>query len=323
MSAQNKAVAPYLWAGILVLGILPPLLYWPAFAQPLPPGSLLVRDIGVLEQWLVVITAFGVKPAYMLLSLLCIIWLWRQRARDLAALRWGLVFFLAGEAACAVNYVAFGGNSAASDYLHSYGMVVGFAFVAYAVLEGVDIRLIKYSPAKDRCAALSLCRACIKYAEVPCGLRRFFWFLIPALMVVSLMLPCAELKPVLHRISILNSAQDFSAPLWAQLFEGSYCAWVAIGLLAISWGLLSFKRNEPVAAAKVFFAAAMGPLGFGLMRLFLRTAYREDLAWANIWEELTELLFVAGVGLVLWLFRGAWFKEQSAPPDPADVQVTV
>ena len=71
-----------------------------------------------------------------------------------------------------------------------------------------------------------------------------------------------------------------------------------------------------MATAKIFFAAAMGPLGFGLMRLFLRTAYREDLAWANIWEELTELLFVAGVGIVLWLFRGALFREE--PFVPAD-----
>ncbi len=335
MSKQNKTAAPYVCIGILVLGILPLLLYWPSFAQPLPSGSSLVRDIGVFEQWLVVITAFGVKPAYMLLSLVWIIWLWRQQASDLVALRRGLIFFLAGETACAANYVAFGGNSAITDYFHSYGMAVGFSFVAYAVLEGVDFRLIKYSPAKDRCAALSLCRSCIKYATgsagapaddvragmpslkearnslaLPvCALRRLFSFLIPALVVVSLMLPCAEINPVSHRINILNSAQDFPAPMWAQIFEARYCAWASVVLLLISWGILSFKQTEPVPLAKVFFAAAMGPLGFGLMRLFLRTAYREDLAWANIWEEVTELIFVAAVGLVLWLFRRALFRE--------------
>jgi hypothetical protein len=322
MTTPNRISAPYLWLGVLVVGILPLFLYWPSFAQPLPPGSLLVREIGVFEQWVVVITAFGVKPTYMVLSLIWIIWLWRRHARDLVALRWGLVFFLAGETACALNYVAFGGNSPVTDYLHSYGMAVGFSFITYAILEGMDFRLIKYSSAKDRCAAISLCRSCIKHAKVPCGLRRFFSFLIPALVLIALMLPCAAIKPVAHRINILNSAQDFPAPLWAQVFEGRFCSWVAVGLLLISWGVLSFKRSEPVAAAKIFFAAAMGPLGFGLMRLFLRTAYREDLAWANIWEELTELLFVAGVGLVLWLFRGALFKEQSTAPDHTDVKVT-
>ncbi len=310
MSTQSKTVSPYIGASILVAGILPLVLFWPSFRQPLDPACLLVKGIGVSEQWLVVITAFGVKPAYMLLSLVWIIWLWRRPAADLVALRWGLIFFLGGEIACAVNYIGFGGNSAITDYLHSYGMAVGFSFVAYALLEGTDVRLIKYSPAHDRCAALSLCRACIKYADVPCGLRRLFSFIIPALVVVSFMLPCAELRPAVHRVNILNAAQDFPSPMWAQLFEGHYCAWISGLLLLTSWAALSFKRHEPVAAAKVFFAAALGPLGFGLMRLFLRTAYREDLAWANIWEELTELIFVAGVGLVLWLFRGALFREE-------------
>jgi len=343
MSTQPRTAALYVWGSILVAGLLPLALYWPAFKQPLLPESVVIRNIGAFEQWLVVITAFGVKPAYMLLSLIWIIWLWRRQATDLVALRWGLIFFLGGETACAANYILFAGNSALTDYLHSYGMAVGFSFVTYAILEGMDFRLIKYSPAKDRCAALSLCRACIKYATgsagapagvssrapkthhnqsqsetspagapaLPvCGLRRLFSFLIPALVVISLMLPCAAIKPLSHRINVLNSVQDFPTPMWAQLFEGHYCAWISVVLLLVSWGVLSFKRKDPVAVAKIFFAAAMGPLGFGLMRLFLRTAYREDLAWANIWEELTELIFVAGVGLVLWLFRGALFREE-------------
>jgi hypothetical protein len=314
MNTHSRTMALPLAGGIFLLGLLPLIFYWPAFQQSLPPESLVTRDIALFEQWLVVLTAFVVKPAYMLLSLLWIVWLWRSRASDLAALRWGLLFFLGGEAACAANYILFSGDSALTDYLHSYGMAVGFSFVSYAVLEGADVRLIKYSQEKDRCAALSLCRACIKYAEVPCGLGRLFAFLLPAMIVISLMLPCATLNPVGQRVGVLHSPQIFQAPLWAQLFEGHYCAWVSIVLLAISWGVLLFKRNAPVAAAKIYFAAAMGPLGFGFMRLFLRVAYREDQARANIWEELTELTFVAGVGLVLWLFRGAFFKKEPLSP---------
>jgi hypothetical protein len=323
MTTQWKNAGPYLWGSVLAAGILPLLLYWPSFVQPPSADSVLVRDIGTFEQWLVVTTAFGVKPAYMVLSLVWIVVLWRRRATDLVALRWGVIFFLGGEIACAANYLVFGGDSAVTDYLHSYGMAAGFSFIAYAVLEGMDIRLIKYTPAKDRCAALSLCRSCIKYAEVPCGLRRLFFFLIPALIVVSFMLPSADLKPLSHRTHILGSTQDFLSPTWAQLFESRYCAWLSISLLLLSWGALSFKRNDPVATAKLFFAAAMGPLGFGLMRLFLRTAYRENLAWANIWEELTELIFVASVGIVLWLFRGTLFREEpSASPDHMDAAKT-
>jgi len=316
MTTRRKSAV--LGGMVLAGGILPLLLYWPAFFQSASADACMPKALGALGQWLVVITAFGAKPAYMLLSLVWIVWLWHRRAPDLAALRWGLVFFLGGEIACAANYIFFSGKSTLADYLHSYGMAVGFSFVAYAVLEGVDVRLIKYSPAKDRCAALSLCRSCIKYADVPCALRRLFSCLIPALVLVSFTLPCAELAPVSQRTGILGSAQDFMNPQWSQLFEGRYCAWASISLLLISWGLLSFKRNDPVAVAKLFFAAAMGPLGFGLMRLFLRAAYRENLAWANIWEELTELIFAAGVGVVLWLFRGTLFKEALASSENTD-----
>ncbi len=312
MNIRGKTLPAYLAAAIVVGGFLPLVLYWPAFNERLLPTPVPSREVGPFEQWLVVITAFGAKPAYMLLSLAWIVWLWPRTATDLVSLRWGLIFFLGGEMACAANYLGFGGVCAVADYLHSYGMAVGFSFIAYALLHGMDFRLIRYSPPHDRCAALSLCRACIKYANVPCGLRRLFAFLIPALVVVSLMLPCAELRPLSLRIPILSSPQDFLSPRWAQLFEDSFCGWIAAALLLVSWGMLSFKANDAVAIAKIFFAAAMGPLSFGLMRLFLRTAYRENLAWANIWEEVTELIFVAGVGIVLWLFREALFRVEPA-----------
>src|SRR5437763_203803 len=96
MNTRGQRVAPYLGAGILAGGLLPLVLYWPAFRQPMPPELSLVRDTGVFEQWLVVIAAFGVKPTYMLLSLVWILWLWRRQASDLVALRWGMVFFLGG-----------------------------------------------------------------------------------------------------------------------------------------------------------------------------------------------------------------------------------
>ncbi len=320
MTSPRKALGYWLWGSALVLGFLPLALFWPAFHQPTPPQCIFVRAIAPAEQWLVVITAFGVKPAYMVLSLAWILWLWRSLATDIAALRWGLILFLGGEIACAVNYIFFGGNSAFTDYLHSYGMAAGFSFISYAMLEGVDVRLVKYSSPKDRCAALGLCRSCIKYAEVPCRLRQFFSFLIPALILIALMLPCVPVSPAAVRADVLSSTQDFPSPLWSQLFEGRYCPVLSIVLLLISWGVLLFKRDDPVRHSKIFLAAALGPLGFGLMRVFLRTAYRENLAWANIWEETTELLFVLGVGLVLWLFRHSLFRNtaEQEPQSPSN-----
>jgi len=308
MTTQGKSIGLYLWGSVLIGGILPLIVYWPSFNQSVPQEPL--RGVATFEQWLVVITAFGVKPLYMLLSLVWIICLWRRQATDLLALRWGMILFLGGEIACATNYLVFDGKSAVADYFHSYGMAVGFSFVAYAFLEGMDLRLMRYSAVKDRCAALGLCRSCAKYADVPCGCRRLALFFLPALVVLTFLLPCAALNPVSYQVAILGSVQNFSNPMWSQLFESRYCAWVSLSLFLISWLVLLFKRNNSMAVAKVLLAAGMGPLGFGIMRLFLRSAYSQDLAWANIWEEITELLFVSGVGLVLWMFRHSFFQQE-------------
>ncbi len=289
----------------------------------IPPGqNSAFRSFDVFEQWVVIITAFGIKPAYTLLSLVVIIWLWRQRGPDLVALRWGLIAFWLGENACATNYMIFHGNSDFWEYLHNLGMAACFSFTTYALLEGTDRRLIKYSPAKDRCAALSLCRACIKYdADVPCGLRRVFAMFLPATIVVAAMPLCADLKTAAYDTHILGTTVHYSDTLADQLFEIRYCPYMAVLLLTASWLVLLFKRQEPVPLAKLLFAAGMGPVGFGFMRLFLSAAYREDPVWFNAWEEITELLFVAAVAFILLVFRQSLFaKEPPSQTNPAGTQ---
>ena len=69
----------------------------------------------------------------------------------------------------------YGDRSFLFEYLHSLGMVLCFGLTTFALLEAVDHRLVKYSDAESKCAALSLCRRCIKYADAPCGLKRTFW----------------------------------------------------------------------------------------------------------------------------------------------------
>lgn len=70
------------------------------------------------------------------------------------------------------------------------------------------------------------------------------------------------------------------------------------------------KRENAVGISKIFFAAGLGPLGFGFLRLILLHAYRENLVWFNFWEELTELIFVVGIGLTLWLFRSNLLRNE-------------
>jgi hypothetical protein len=323
MKTDHRKSVVWLGGGVLVTGLLPLLLYWllPGRVDawtPLLNGQVpTFRASSVFEQWVVIITGFGIKPAYTLISLVMIISLWRQRAPDLAALRWGLIAFWLGENACAVNYMVFHGNSDLLEYFHNLGMTVCFSFVTYALLEGMDQRLIKYSSDKNRCAALSLCRACIKYdASASCGLRRVFALLIPATVALAIMPLCAELKPTACDISILGTSVCYSETLSDQLFEIRYCPYLAMLLMTASWLVLLFKREEPVPLAKVLFAAGSGPLGFGFMRLFLAAAYHDNLIWFNAWEEITELLFVVAVAFVLWIFRLGLFRPES--PTPSD-----
>lgn len=279
-------------------------------------SSAAFRPMPVSKQWVVVITAFGVKPVYLLVSFVMIVTLWRRRSPDLVALRWGLIWFWAGEQACTANYLAYGGRSDPLEYLHNFGMVAGFAFVAWAAMEGLDQRLIRFSAAKDRCAALSLCRRCIKYADEPCGLRRLFLFGIPATAVLALLPLTADFKLAAYRSDILGATVCYSHTLASQLFEIRFCPVLALGLFTASWLVLRLKREDPVPLSKLLFAVGLGPLGFSLLRLALVAIFSDDLMWFESWEEWTELLFVVGVACVLWIFRHGLFPHSATSTEP-------
>ena len=120
------------------------------------------------------LAAFAIKPLHMLGTLVLIVILWRGIAPDLAALRWALVLFFLGEAFCLLNYLVFSDRSQLFDYLHGCGMALAFGFTGFALLEGIDRRLVHFSDPEHPCAAQPLCRGCIKHTRVPCGLRRAF-----------------------------------------------------------------------------------------------------------------------------------------------------
>ena len=325
MNAPKLRLFAGLAASVLAAGLLPlllgPAIYGPAALAGTGGAACPFRLTGQFEQWVVIVTAFGVKPVYMLGSLGLIVWLWRSGAPDLSALRWGLVLFLAGESACAFNYVVLGGQSELWEYLHDCGMVTGFSFVAWAVLEAFDARLIKFSAAQDRCAALGLCRRCVKYdATAPCGLPRVFNVALLALLVLALLPLCARPQPLAYTTDINGIAVAYSVSLPTQLFAMRYCPALAGGLLAASWLALRLRRAHSVAQAKLLLAAALGPLGFGFMRLFLFAVFRDDLVWYAAWEEFTELLFILGVAFVLFVFRDGLFARVPAAargPGPA------
>ena len=125
------------------------------------------RDLPWHEQWAAVLTGFGVKPAYTLLSLVLVIWLRGRRARDLAALRWAMLSFFVGENFCAANYLIYGEQSLLFEYLHSFGMLLSFGFATYAILEGIDGRVVHFEEREHKCSFVGLCAGCAKYVAAP------------------------------------------------------------------------------------------------------------------------------------------------------------
>ncbi len=267
------------------------------------------RESSPAEEWAIVLTGFGVKPFYTVLSLALVILLWRQRSPDLAALRWAMLSFFVGENFCAANYLVFGDRSCLCEYLHSLGMVLCFGLSAFALVEAADRRLVKFSDPEARCAAAGLCRRCAKHADAPCGLRRTFLFLLPALMLLCGVPLLADFITVSYNTEILGTFYNFSHPVLYQIYEIRYCPAAALTLLGVSLAVLALKRRDPVAWSKVFFAAGVGALGFSFFRLVFVQVYRDDLAWFTFWEETTEAIFLLGVGLLLWLFRHGLFAE--------------
>lgn len=269
-----------------------------------------MRETPLFQQWVIVTYGFVIKYAYMFLSLVLIIWLWRTKPLDLKALKWGMLFFLVGESFCALNSYVYKGESLLFDYFHSFGMVLSFGFVTFAILEGIDQRIVKVAAPEQKCAALGLCRSCIKYTDAPCGLKRLFVFITPACMALAFIPLTAVPHWSTYNTYVFKTFLNHSNPIVNQIFEIRFCPIFAIILLIPTLIVLLIKKEDPITPSKVLFSGAMGYLGFGLFRLFLYGPYREQIMWKAFWEELTELLFILGVGITLWIFRYRLFQKK-------------
>ena len=266
------------------------------------------RQSPLYEQLAAVISGFVIKPTYTLLSLIIAIVLWRSKSADLIALRWSMICFFIGENFCAANYYFFTDKSYLFEFLHSFGMLLAFGFATYAVVEGIDSRILMLSDPAQKCSAMGLCMKCIKYEDVPCGLRRTFLLIIPAMAIVAFMPLFAGWHNVSYNTTIFGTFYNYSRRLIYQHFEMQHCPISAIVMFVISLGILIFKNRNPLPMAKVFFAAGAGPLGFGMLRSTLTALYGTNLVWFAFWEEITELMFIVGVCFILWVFRKSLFR---------------
>lgn len=277
-------------------------------------GALSMRSLTQSEQLATVTAGVLVKPVYMGISLLLIIALWSVRAADIAALRWGLVFFLAGEVACVFNVATYFTNGEQSDlfeYLHSLGMVLCLALIGYAFLEGFDRRVIHVTQARRRCALLPLCRSCYKTHDVPCGMKRTFMLITLAIAALAFIPLSASLDATSYNGRLFGVLFNFSHPGIHQFYEIRYLPVVALGFLAVALLLLLYNRKDPIVLARIPFSAGAGALGYSLLMLMLYAAFRSNLVWYLFWEEGTELLLIVAIGVFLWIFRQGLFSGES------------
>jgi len=93
-----------------------------------------------------------------------------------------------------------------------------------------------------------------------------------------------------------------------QSYEVRYCPIIAIALFSIALLALLLKKDGYIHVSKIFFALGVGHIGFFFFFLAIRLIYTKDIAWFTFWEEMTELVFIASVGIFLWIFRERLFK---------------
>ncbi len=306
VAASSGLSAPRGGQGVGVPGQLDP--------PPAVVGSaaLPLLEASRLTQWMVVLTAFVVKPIYMLLTLLLVVVLWRARQTDLRRLRASLLAFFVGEAACAAEYFISSGQGDGLELVHDIGMVAMFALLPWALFELFDRRLLRLTDPESPCLALRFCGRCWKRERVACGARQLFLVAIPVCALVSLLPLCAPLQKGGIRVPVLGNDVLYASSLFLQRLQFRLLPLVALAAYLIAFALLLSGDRHTQRAALPFFLG-FGATGFSLFRFVLGFSFAPMPPWADIWEEVTELLTVAAVAGLLWIFRTQLGLRRESP----------
>jgi hypothetical protein len=325
----------YLFFTLMVLAALGPLLLFGWFSGGLTPSVIAeTRVLSPLEQSAQILAGLGIKPLYSLICLGLILFLVGQSARDIAALRWGLIAFLTGETFCAVNYFIFQHGSLLSEYLHSYGMALAFGLAAFAVFHGLDSRLLKINQADSHCAVggvyptgtmstgfrqaqptsstYQLCGVCKRATPLECAARRSAQVIVAMTAVLAFIPLMAPLAPQAYAASLYGFPYSYTRFPFYEWYENRALPLMALACFALACLPLLRKDGLPIPPwSKAFFCAGLGALGFSFFRLTLASIFRENLVWFEFWEETTELMFILGAGFFLWQFKH--ILEKTAP----------
>ncbi len=263
------------------------------------------------DQFIAFLSAFIVKPLYMILSLL-LIWILRKSQHiDLVVLRWGIIFFFIGEFLCMMNYTFFNDESYLSEYLHCVGMAMCFSFSIYALIEGIDQRIIKLNNPDSKCSFVKLCGSCIKYNDVKCKMKSFYQLLLFIFILICFIPLTTDYNLHGYTTKIYGEEYFYAQLKIYQIFENVFCPINAILLFILSLISLKFIKTQIIPfQSQIFFAGGAGLILFGLFRLIILQIFHSNLVWYGFWEEFTEFLFISFILFVLYIYKKTLFGDE-------------
>jgi len=174
---------------------------------------------------------------------------------------------------------------------------------AFAALEVLDRRVLRFSSGGSNCALNEKCQPCVKdQGSIGCKVRQLALLSIITILALAFVPLTAELASVSYNTTIFHSPFNYSHPVVYQVFETHYCPVYALIMLGAAL-VVTFVSNRMLGWAKILGAAGTGALGFSFLRLMVFHFYSSNLIWFEFWEEATELMFIGGLAIVLWMFR--------------------
>ncbi|MHC4457662.1 MAG: rhodanese-like domain-containing protein [Planctomycetota bacterium] len=261
-----------------------------------------IIKISLLSQLAMTLAAFIVKPAYIVMTFLVIMMLWRKRSRDLVLIRYAMVFFFIGENACSLNYLVASNSSVWLEFVHGLGMVGMFFLLIWGLVVFFDERVVHYLDPERPCVFQRHCKLCWKKENVSCGLHRLALYLLPALAFTAFIPVTMPLRP--FRIIMPVFLADV---LWFKDFWNLFLEFRVYPILGALCFITSYfwtrKGQHALPKAQLPFFLALGFTLYSYFRFGLLLTFNENQAWADWWEESTEFIMVALVMLLLVVFK--------------------
>jgi rhodanese-related sulfurtransferase len=285
---------------------------WKRLEYPMASGPDAVRDwlgqdppiveISILSQTAMTAAAFVVKPLYVILTFLIILMLWGKKSRDLILIRNAMAAFFIGENACTMNYLLASNASATLEFIHGLGMVATIFLLVWGFISFLDDRVLHYLEPERPCAFQRHCKHCWKNVDVSCGLHKLALFVVPAFAFASLIPVTMPLRPFVITMPVFLSDVLWVKDFWNLMFE--FRVYPILGALCFVIAFLFLRRGKAgLKKAQLPLFCATGFVGYSFFRFGLFLTFRENQAWANWWEESTELILVVTVLLFLDVFK--------------------